>query len=49
MSGLPLEPIDELHRECLTAQTEIRRAFNAAWAAAARWVPRPMPEGWDGR
>jgi hypothetical protein len=45
--GHMIEPLDDLHRECIQARMEIRERFNAVWAAAVVWEPRPCPADWS--
>ena len=38
-----LEPIDEVHRECLWARDNLRRQFTLLKYHASMWTPKPPP------
>ena len=38
-----MDPIDNLHAECVTAMHSIRATFTKVKAEASIWEPRPCP------
>jgi hypothetical protein len=38
-----IEPVDQLHADCLQARYETRRDFTTARNKARNWRPRPCP------
>lgn len=43
---MPLEPIDELHEQCLLTREQLRVAFTRARVEVSIWEPRPCPSTW---
>lgn len=41
-----LEPVDELHYECMNARQQIRRKFLKVKKEIAVWEPASTPEDW---
>jgi hypothetical protein len=41
---IPIEPVDQLHADCLYVRDQLRRQFGLLRRRVARWEPAPYPD-----
>jgi hypothetical protein len=41
---IPLEPVDQLHADCLYVYDQLRRQFELVRRRVASWEPAPCPD-----